>query len=97
LDTSEIEGKDGVASKDLLYFVTDRREMILAHDEVLREKGWKLAYKPINFENRWSLKHVESYMNDAEVDPCQVFCRVLEAWLGYMELPSVEEYAYHTL
>jgi len=94
----EIVGKGGkVAFKDLLYLVTDKCEMILANDEVLRERSWRLAYKPIKFENRWLLNHVKVYLASANVDPQRVFNHLVDAWTEYMELPNESEYIYHVL
>jgi len=97
----EISGKkEGeVTYKDLLFLVTDKRELILANDEVFREKGlnWRLAYKPIHFPNRWRLQHVQAYLDGATVDPSVVLNGLVEVWQKYMELPSEAEYLYHAL
>ena len=91
--------KGNVAEKDLLYLITDKGEQILANDHVLKERGWRLAYKPIYFENRWSLGDVKRYLarDGREIDPRAVFEHVLDPWLTYMELPSFEEYVYAAL
>jgi len=97
----EVTGKKQgeVAYKDLLFLVTDKRELILANDEVFRKKGlnWRLAYKPIHFPNRWRLKDVQAYLDRATVDPGAVLNSLIEAWQKYMELPSEAEYLYHAL
>lgn len=96
----EMTGKKGeVAYKDLLFLVTDKRELILANDEVFRERGlnWRLAYKPIHFPNRWHLKDVQTYLDGATVDPNTVLNSLVKAWRKYMELPTEAEYLYHVL
>jgi len=93
------DDKDNLKYKDLLYLVTDKRELILASDEVFRERNlaWRLEYKPIQFPNRWHLKDVQAFLDGATVDATSVFEHVVEVWQKYMELPSIEEYFYHAL
>jgi len=94
----EVVDKDGnIAFRDLLYLVTDKRDTILANDEILRQKGWRLAYKPIKFWNRWILKDIQAYLNGATIDPCDVFYQVMQAWKEYMEFSDEREYIYHAL
>lgn len=91
--------KGNVAYRDLLWLVTDKRELILANDQVFREKGfkWRIAYKPIRFPNRWRLQDVQAYLNGAPVDPAAVFIDLVDAWQKYMELPNIRETLYHAL
>ena len=93
------DDKGNVAEKDLLYLVTDKGELIHADDRVLKERGWKLAYKPICFENRWCLEDVKRYLagDSPPTDPKTILEHVLEQWTTYMELPSFEEYFYAAL
>jgi len=96
----EITGKKGeVSYKDLLFVVTDKRELVLANDEVFREKGmgWRLSYKPIHFPNRWRLQDAQAYLDGATVDPNTVLNDLVNAWQKYMELPTETEYLYHAL
>ena len=96
----EITGKKGeVAYKDLLFLVTDKREIILANDQAFRDKGldWRLSYKPIHFPNRWRLEDVQAYLDGATVDPNTVLNNLVNAWQKYMELPIEAEYLYHGL
>ncbi|MGB9672233.1 MAG: hypothetical protein ACPLZY_03710 [Candidatus Norongarragalinales archaeon] len=95
---SEIFGKAGLSSvKRLLYLVTSDRKMVLANEDVIRQRKWMLEYKPIEFQNRWSLKHVKAYLDGASADPCETLERLLEAYRVYVELPSEAEYVYHAL
>jgi len=93
------DDKDNTTYRDLLFLVTDKRELMLANDEVFRGKNldWKLEYKPIKFPNRWRLKNVQAYLNGDTVDPAKVLEEVVEAWIKFMELPDGKEYLYHTL
>jgi hypothetical protein len=95
---SEIVGKAGLSSvKRLLYLVTSDREMVLANEEVFRQRKWMLEYKPIEFQNRWSLSHVKAYLDGASADPCETLEKLIEAYRLYVELPSEAEYVYHAL
>jgi len=95
---SEIVGKAGLSSvKRLLYLVTSDREMVLANEDVFRQRKWMLEYKPIEFQNRWSLSHVKAYLEGATANPCETLERLIEAYRLYVELPSEAEYVYHAL
>jgi hypothetical protein len=60
---SEVEKKEQKTWKDLLYLITDKREQILANDDALRERGWRLKYKPVLFDNRWALDDVRNSLS----------------------------------
>lgn len=95
---SEIVGKAGLSTvKRLLYLVTSNREMILANEDVFRQRKWMLEHKPLEFQNKWSLKHVKAYLEGASADPCETLERLLKAYKLYVELPSEAEYVYHAL
>ncbi|MCL6579632.1 MAG: hypothetical protein K6T73_09660 [Candidatus Bathyarchaeota archaeon] len=95
---SEIVGKAGLSSvKRLLYLVTSDREMVLANEDVFRQRKWMIEYKPIEFQNRWSLKHVKAYLDGASANPCETLERLIEAYRLYVELPCEAEYIYHAL
>jgi len=94
---SLVRDKEGNESeRDLLYLITDSHKAILANDKVLAERGWRLAYRPILFENRWPLQDVKNYLNErsSRVDPVTVLLHVVDPWFIYMELPASEEYFY---
>jgi len=93
------DDKENVTYKELLFLVTDKRELMLANDEVFRGKNldWQLEYKPIKFPNRWTLKKVQAYLEGEGVDPATVFQNVVDAWKTHMELPNEREYLYHAL
>ena len=94
-----VDDKDNVKYKDLLFLVTDKRELMLANDEVFRGKNldWQLEYKPIKFPNRWPLKDVQAYLDGGTVDPAIAFQEMVDVWQKFMELPNEKEYLYHAL
>ena len=73
--------------EDLLFLVTDKRQILLANDNIFREKNlnWQLEYKPIKFPSRWRLKDVQSYLNGADVNPNEVFDKVVDMWKKYID------------
>jgi len=83
--------------KDTLFLVTDRKERILANDEVLRGHGWKLAYKPVRLKESWPLKRVQEYLNGHQSDPAYVFNQILNDWRVYIEFSDDREYILHAL
>jgi hypothetical protein len=94
----EIVGKKGATNEDLLWIVTDRREMILANDETLRGRGWRLAYRPIHFQNRWSLSYVQSYLKgEVTVTPSQLLTNLVHTWKENIDFPDEKHYWYHSL
>lgn len=99
----EVEGKKGLKThRDLLHLVTDKRSLILANDEVFAPKGWRLAYKPIKFPNRWNIRNVGSFLNGEArlklgVNPNEVFQKVLDAWTKYIEFTDPREYLFQSL
>jgi len=93
------DDKGSETYKDLLFLVTDKRELLLANNNIFREKGldWQLEYRAIKFPNRWSLKDVQTYLNGKTVDPAKVLRKVVDVWKKYIEFPDGEEYLYHAL
>jgi hypothetical protein len=92
--------KDGTAKntvKDLLFLITSERQKILANDSVLRERGWRLEYKPTKFKNRWTFDSIEAYLNGADVDPASVLTAVVEAYERFIEFTDPRDYLYHAL
>jgi hypothetical protein len=98
---SKVRNKEGHETEELmLYLITDKRERILANDEALRSRGWRLQYKPVHFENRWTMSDVEAYLHDGkglDLGPIDLFKGVLEAWRTYIWFEDDREYAYEAL
>ena len=99
IESVDKQGNSKTVEKDLLFLITDKHEKILANDQVLLERGWRLAYKPIQFENRWSLDDVKTFLTEdsSVIDPLQVLEHVVNAWTTYLELPSPDQYSYEAL
>jgi len=99
VESTDKRGSLKTVEKDLLFLITDKREKILANDDVLSKKGWKLVYKPIFFENRWSLDDVKRFLTEqsSPIDALQVLQRVVDVWMTYLELPSLHHYLYEAL
>ncbi len=93
------QGNSKVVEKDLLFLVTDKHDKVLVNDEVLSERGWRIAHKPIRFEDRWPLDDVKRYLAELpnSIDPVRVLEHILDQWTAYMELPSPDEYLYEAL
>ena len=99
VESVDKQGNSKVVEKDLLFLVTDKREKILANDEILSSRGWRLAYKPIRFEDRWLLEDVKRCLTECSdsLEPIQVFEHILEVYHQFIELPNPEEYVYEAL
>lgn len=93
------DDKGSETYKDLLFLVTDKRELLLANNNIFREKGfdWQLEYKPIRFPNRWAMKNVQGYLNGVNVNPVEIFEKIVAVWKKYLELPDEKEYFFHAL
>ena len=85
--------------QEMLFLVTDKHEIILANNDSFRDNGkeWKLACKPIQFENRWTLQHVQDYLNGATADPIELFDCLHTAWKRFIEFTNETEYIYQTI
>ncbi|MCZ2809601.1 MAG: hypothetical protein O2V44_09630 [Candidatus Bathyarchaeota archaeon] len=83
--------------KDLLWLITSKREITLANDDTLRNHGWRLAHKPLRFQNRWNLNYVKAWLKGASVTPEEVLTRTISVWKEYIEFPDEKESLYHTL
>jgi hypothetical protein len=96
----QITGDKGSETyKDLLFLVTDKRELMLANNNIFREKGldWQLGYKAIKFPNRWTLKNVQAYLNGVNNNPVKTFEKIVDIWQKYLELPDEKDYLFHAL
>jgi hypothetical protein len=81
---------------DLLYLVTDKRELILANEEVLRQHGWSLAYSPIKIKATWG--GVKEYLDGrCTVSQLELFSKILAEYRNYIEFPDEREYFLHAL
>jgi hypothetical protein len=84
-------------TKDLLYLITSEREKVLALDKDLLARNWRLGYKPIHFENRWSLADVQKFLKGEGVDIAQVYKDVIDAYKEFLEFSDDRFYMLNTL
>lgn len=92
------DDKGNKEHKEMLFLVTDNHETILANNDAFRDNGkkWKLAHKPIQFENRWTLKHFSEYLKGATVNPNELFETLYSTWKKFIEFTDEMEYVYQT-
>ena len=93
-----VQEKNGAEERELPFLITSNRQKILCNKEFLSRLKWKLAYKVVNFENRWSLESIEAFLNGtAKVDPVSVYEMVKQAWKTYIEFEDEVIYDFMAL
>ncbi|RLI19924.1 hypothetical protein DRO54_07370, partial [Candidatus Bathyarchaeota archaeon] len=94
ITSSEEEAKE----KELPFLITSNGKKILCNQDVLSRLKWKLEYRVVSFENRWSLESVKGFLNGtAKVDPATVYKMVKNAWKTYIEFDNPIIYDFLTL
>jgi hypothetical protein len=94
----QVTDKEGhKKTKDFLYLITSEREKVLALDKDLLARNWRLGYKPIHFENRWSLADVQKFLNGEGVDIAQVYQDVIGTFKEFLEFSDDRFYMMNTL
>jgi hypothetical protein len=83
--------------RELPFFITSDRQKILCHKETLKTLRWRLAYRIVEFENRWSLEGVKAWIEGATVNPAEVYCMVKKAWQTFLEFDNPDIYDLVTL
>jgi len=83
--------------KDLLYLITDKQQAILANDWELKEKGMRLAYKPLKLKNAWELPFVREYLSGNKTRLDDLLPNILREWHTYIDFPDEREYILHAL
>lgn len=81
-------GKKTYAMK--LFLLFEDGSLVLANDDVLREIGYRLAYKPMEMPNRW-----DGRIRD--VNEMELFSEIRRTWQEYIEFPQEEVYDLMTL
>jgi len=81
---------------DLLFLVTDKKELLLANEETLRARGWSLAFTPVKVKATWK-KVIEFLKGNCSLDPLQLFSQILTAYRNHIEFPDEREYVLHAL
>jgi len=98
---SEIEEKKDKKKrpylKDLLYLITDKRQAVLANDWELKEKGMRLACKPLKLKNSWELPFVREYLAGNKACLDDLLLDILKEWHTYIDFPDEREYVLHAL
>ena len=93
-----VSSKGEAKERELPFLITSDRKKILCNQEVLAKLKWKLEYRVVGFENRWSLESIEAFLNGtAKVDPANVYKMVKEAWKTYIEFENPVVYDFLTL
>jgi len=92
-----VQTEEGSSEREMPFLITSDRRKILCHPKVLAGLKWKLEYKVVNFENRWSLSSIQSFLNGETVNPEDVYFSVKNAWLTYLEFPDERVYKFLTL
>jgi len=81
---------------DLLFLVTDKKELLLANEETLRARGWSLAFAPVKVKATWK-KVIEYLKGNCSLDPLQLFGQILTEYRNYIEFTDEREYVLHAL
>ena len=84
-------------NKDMLYLITSKRGKILCTDPELAKHGWRLAYKPIHFTNRWELADVQAYVKGSAVDVQKLFTDIVSTYKEFTEMPDDAFFNFHAL
>jgi len=93
-----LDKKNRPSEKELHFLITSDRKKILAHREVLSKLKWKLEYRCVYFENRWSLESIQAFLNgEATVNPTEVYEMIKTAWKTYLEFEEEVVYDFLTL
>lgn len=83
--------------RELPFFVTSDRQKIPLHKDALNPLHWRLAYRIVNFENRWPLEGIKAWLEGASVNPAEVFDMVKRAFQTYIEFENPDIYDFITL
>ena len=81
---------------DLLFLVTDKKELLLANEETLRARGWSLAFAPVKVKATWK-KVIEYLKGNCSLDPLRLFSQILTEYQNYIEFTDEREYVLHAL
>ena len=84
-------------TRDFLYLITSERDKVLALEKDLLARNWRLGYKPIHFENRWSLGDVQKFLNGEGVDIAQVYKDIIGTYKEFLEFSDDRFYVLNTL
>jgi predicted RNA binding protein YcfA (HicA-like mRNA interferase family) len=78
--------------REMPFLITSDRQKILCAKETLAALHWRLAYRVVSFENRWSLEGIRAWLEGATVNPSEVYESVRQAWQQYIEFDNQDFY-----
>ncbi|MEM3618562.1 MAG: hypothetical protein QXK47_05775 [Candidatus Bathyarchaeia archaeon] len=83
--------------RELPFFITSARQKIPLHKDALKPLHWRLAYRIVSFENRWSLEGVKAWLEGVSINPSEVYDMVKRAFQTYIEFENPDTYDFITL
>ncbi|MBS7647380.1 hypothetical protein KEJ24_06055 [Candidatus Bathyarchaeota archaeon] len=83
--------------RELPFLITSDRQKIPLHKDALKPLHWRLAYRIVEFENRWPLEGVKAWLEGASVNPAEVYDMVKKAYQTYIEFENPDIYDFITL
>ncbi|MEM2917769.1 MAG: hypothetical protein QXN63_05400 [Candidatus Bathyarchaeia archaeon] len=87
-----MDEQGNIAEREMPFFITSDRQKIPLHKDTLKPLHWRLAYRIVDFENRWPLEGIKAWLERATVNPAEVFNIVKIAWQKYLEFGNSDIY-----
>ena len=87
-----VDAEGNQEEREMPFLITSDRQKILCVKETLAALHWRLAYRVVNFENRWSLEGIKAWLEGATVNPSEVYENVKQAWQRYIEFDNPDFY-----
>ena len=87
-----VDAEGNQEEREMPFLITSDRQKILCAKETLAALHWRLAYRVVNFENRWSLEGIKAWLEGATVNPSEVYENVKQAWQQYIEFDNPDFY-----
>jgi hypothetical protein len=87
-----VDPEGGQEEREMPFLITSDRQKILCAKETLAALHWRLAYRVVSFENRWSLEGIRAWLEGATVNPSEVYESVRQAWQRYIEFDNQDFY-----
>jgi hypothetical protein len=87
-----VDAEGNQEEREMPFLITSDRQKILCVKETLAALHWRLAYRVVNFENRWSLEGIKAWLEGATVNPSEVYENVKQAWQQYIEFDNPDFY-----
>jgi len=87
-----VDAEGNQEEREMPFLITSDRQKILCAKETLATLHWRLAYRVVSFENRWSLEGIRAWLEGATVNPAEVYESVRQAWQRYIEFDDQDFY-----